>query len=111
MKLTRILGALALLLASAAFAQTSSTDHAGHHAASAPTASMTDGEVRRIDKAQAKLTLRHGPIANLDMPRMTMVFQVADPRMLETLKEGDKVRFVADKVNGVYTVTAIEAVK
>ena len=45
------------------------------------------------------------------MPAMTMVFKVADPRMLESLKDGDKVRFTAEKINGVYTVTAIEAAK
>lgn len=72
---------------------------------------MADGEVRKIDKAQAKITLRHGPIANLDMPGMTMVFKVADPKMLDTLNEGDKVKFSADKVNGAITVTAIEPVK
>ena len=70
---------------------------------------MTEGEVRRIDKAQGKLTLRHGPIANLDMPGMTMVFRVADPRMLDGLREGDTVRFSAERVNGTITVTAVEA--
>ena len=69
---------------------------------------MTEGEVRRIDKAQGKLTLRHGPIANLDMPGMTMVFRVADPRLLDTVREGDKVRFSAERVDGAITVTAIE---
>ncbi|HJV63657.1 MAG TPA: copper-binding protein [Albitalea sp.] len=69
---------------------------------------MTEGEVRRIDREQSKLTLRHGPIRSLDMPAMTMVFKVAEPRMLEGVKEGDKVRFTADRVNGALTVTAIE---
>ena len=72
---------------------------------------MADGEVRKIDKAQAKITLRHGPIVNLDMPGMTMVFKVADPKMLDTLNEGDKVKFSADKVNGAITVTAIQPVR
>ena len=72
---------------------------------------MTDGEVRKVDKEAAKLTLRHGRIENLDMPPMTMVFRVAEPKMLDGLKEGDRVRFVAEKVGGLYTVTAIEAAK
>jgi uncharacterized cupredoxin-like copper-binding protein len=72
---------------------------------------MADGEVRKIDKAQGKITLRHGPIANLDMPGMTMVFKVADPKMLDSLNEGDKVKFSADRVNGVITVTAIQPAK
>jgi Cu/Ag efflux protein CusF len=70
---------------------------------------MTDGEVRKVDQDQGKLTLRHGPIRNLDMPGMTMVFRVADPAMLEGLKDGDKVRFSADRLNGVITITALES--
>jgi Cu/Ag efflux protein CusF len=80
-------------------------------AAAAQTATLTDGEVRKVDKEAGKLTLRHGPIANLEMPGMTMVFRVVDPRMLDGLKEGDKVRFSADRVNGSIAVTAIEPAK
>ena len=69
---------------------------------------MADGEVRKVDKEAGKVTLRHGPIANLAMPGMTMVFKVASPKMLEGLKDGDKVRFTADRVNGAITVTTIE---
>ena len=79
--------------------------------AAAPAASavaMADGEVRKVDKAQARITLRHGPIASLDMPPMTMVFRVADPGLLDGVKEGDKVRFAAERVNGVITLTAVE---
>lgn len=63
------------------------------------------GEVTKIDKAQGKLTLKHGPIPNLDMPAMSMVFRVQDPQWLDQLKVGDRIRFDADKVNGQYTVT------
>nr|MCU0967754.1 copper-binding protein [Rubrivivax sp.] len=62
---------------------------------------------RKIDKAQGKLTLRHGEIKSLDMPPMTMIFRVADPAMLDRVAVGDKVRFDAAKVDGNYTVTAI----
>lgn len=65
------------------------------------------GEVRRIDKSNSKITLRHGPIKNLDMPAMTMVFQVREPALLEALKVGDKVRFSTESVNGAYFVTHI----
>ena len=111
----RLLTTTLIASASIAHAQTaaSTADHAAHHSAAASatpdTAAMTDGEVRRIDKAQGKVTLRHGAIQNLDMPPMTMVFKVADPKMLEGLKDGDKVRFNADRVNGAITVTAIES--
>ncbi len=115
MKLNRLVAVLGLTTAFGAFAQTvavPATDHAVHRPVSAASdATTTDGEVRRIDKAQGKVTLRHGPIASLDMPAMTMVFKVADTKMLDTLKEGDKVRFAADRVNGAITVTAIEAAK
>jgi len=86
-----------------------SADHAAHHSTAGTPA--TDGEVRKVDKEQGKLTLKHGPIANLDMPGMTMVFKVADPKMLDAVKEGDKVKFAADRVNGAITVTAIEVAK
>ena len=72
---------------------------------------MTEGEVRKVDMDNKKLTLKHGEIKNLEMPGMTMVFQVKDPAMLDKVKAGDKVRFTAEKVNGAYTVTAIEAAR
>ena len=75
----------------------------------APNAPLVDGEVRRIDKEQGKLTLRHGPIPNLDMGSMSMVFRVTDPKILDTLKQGDKVRFTAEKINGAFTVTSVQA--
>jgi Cu/Ag efflux protein CusF len=74
-------------------------------------AQTTEGEVRKIDKAAKKITLKHGEIKNLDMPPMTMAYQVKDAALLDKVKEGDKVRFIADKVGGTYTVTAIEAAR
>jgi Cu/Ag efflux protein CusF len=72
---------------------------------------MADGEVRKVDRDAKKITLKHGEIKNLDMPPMTMVFQVKDAAMLEAVKAGDKVRFSADKVGGAYTLTSIEKAK
>jgi Cu/Ag efflux protein CusF len=65
------------------------------------------GEVTKIDRAQARITLRHGEISNLDMPPMTMVFRVADSRLLDGVAVGDRVHFAAAKINGAYTVTAL----
>ena len=65
-------------------------------------------EVMKVDKSAAKITLKHGPIRNLDMDAMTMVFRVADPAMLDKVKAGDKVEFEADRVNGAITVTKID---
>lgn len=67
----------------------------------------TAGEVTKIDKAQAKITLRHGEIKNLEMPAMTMVFRVRDPKLLDSVAVGDKVRFAAEKLGGNFTVVAI----
>ena len=69
---------------------------------------LNPGEKRYRDKAVKKITLKHGPIPNLDMPGMTMVFQVSDPAILELVKAGDKVKFAADKVGDNYVVTKIE---
>jgi len=72
---------------------------------------LTEGEVRKVDKETKKITIRHGPIQNLDMPAMSMVFQVKDPAMLDQVKTGDKIRFRAEKVGTQYTVTHIESEK
>jgi Cu(I)/Ag(I) efflux system protein CusF len=74
-------------------------------------ADMTEGEVRKVDKPAARLTIRHAEIKNLDMPPMTMVFQVRDSGLLDKVKVGDKVRFQAEKSGTAYVVTAIEAAK
>ena len=72
---------------------------------------LNDGEVRKVDKDAKKITIKHGPLASLDMPAMTMVFQVKDPAMLEQVKAGDKVKFEAQKIGGAFTVTKIEPAK
>ena len=78
-------------------------------ATSAAATDMTEAEVRKVDLNAGKITLKHGPIKNLDMPPMSMVFQVKDPALLGPVKAGDKVRFTADKINGAYTVLTLEA--
>jgi Cu/Ag efflux protein CusF len=94
MKQTLLAMVAALALAAPVFAQT-----------------LSDGEIRRVDKEAKKLTIRHGPIPHLNMESMTMVFHVKDAAMLDQVKAGDKVKFAADKIGGNYTVTKIEAVK
>ena len=71
-------------------------------------ARMSEGEVRKVDSAAGKLTLQHGPLDNVDMPAMTMVFRIKDPAWLPQLKVGDKVRFIAQRVDGNLTITALE---
>lgn len=69
---------------------------------------MSHGVVRKIDRETGKITIKHGPLVNLGMPGMTMVFDAGNPAMLEGLKEGDAIRFVAERVNGTLTVTELE---
>lgn len=68
---------------------------------------QVDAEIRKIDLAAGKVTLRHGDIPNLDMPGMTMVFQVVHPAQLAGLKVGDKVWFRADMERGAYVAVDI----
>jgi Cu/Ag efflux protein CusF len=81
--------------------------------ASAPAAAaqdlpMVSGTVEKVDAATGKITIDHGPIPNLDMDSMTMVFRAQDPAMLKTVKPRDKIRFTADRVNGQITVLKIQ---
>jgi Cu(I)/Ag(I) efflux system periplasmic protein CusF len=66
------------------------------------------GTVEKVDTAQSKITIDHGPIKNLDMEAMTMVFRAQDPALLKGIKAGDKVQFTADRVNGQISVTSIK---
>jgi len=103
--LAAVLGAVLAVPASA------SNDHA-HHAAmpghkGAVSDRMTEGLVKKVDKSAGKLTLSHGPLPN-GMPAMTMVFRVKDAAWLDQLKAGDKVRFVAEQINGAMTVVQLQ---
>jgi Cu/Ag efflux protein CusF len=72
----------------------------------------SNGEVRKVDRDAQKITIKHGPLENLDMPAMTMVFQVRDPALLDKVKAGDKVKFEAVKeAGGAYVVKTIELAK
>jgi Cu(I)/Ag(I) efflux system periplasmic protein CusF len=98
----------ALLVSMAGFAGAQTT---GAPLASATSTDMAEGEVRKVDKENQKVTIKHGPLKNLDMPGMTMVFQVQNPSLLETVQAGDKVRFAADKIDGKFTVTKLEVAR
>jgi Cu(I)/Ag(I) efflux system protein CusF len=71
-------------------------------------AELADGEIRKVDKDNKKLTIKHGPLKSLDMPGMTMVFGVKEDAMLDQVQAGEKVRFQAEKIDGKIVVTAIE---
>jgi Cu(I)/Ag(I) efflux system protein CusF len=79
--------------------------------AKAPSAPLTAGEVKKVDREAKKVTIQHGPIENLKMPPMTMVFRVKDPAMLEGLEPGAKIRFRAEEAEGGYLVTRLQKTK
>ena len=104
--------ALALGAGGSAIAQ----QHADHHPApssanSASQAKLSQGQIKKVDKEAGKVTIKHGPLENLDMLAMTMVFRPKDPGMLEKVHVGDSIRFRAEKVDGVYTVTEYQPAK
>jgi Cu(I)/Ag(I) efflux system protein CusF len=74
-------------------------------------ASMADGQVTKVNAAENKITVRHGPIKSLDMDSMTMVFRVKDPAMTKQVKAGDKIKFEAERVDGQITITKMQKSK
>jgi Cu/Ag efflux protein CusF len=65
------------------------------------------GKIKKVDAKGKKVTIIHGPLENLDMPSMTMVFK-ADEALIAKMKEGQNIEFVADRVKGKLTVTAMK---
>jgi Cu/Ag efflux protein CusF len=108
----------ALAFALAATPALAASEH-NHGAMAAPAqqapvakAALVEGLVKKVDKAGAKVTLAHGPLLNLGMTMpMTMVFRVKDAAWLDQMKEGDKIRFSAENVNGAITVVQYEPAK
>lgn len=111
MKTSTLVYSIALsLFAASSFAQTAAPApaQAAVPAAKAVTTDMAEAEVRKVDKDAKKVTLKHGPIKNLDMPSMTMVFQVRDEKLFDKLVSGEKIKFTAEQLQGAFVVTAIE---
>jgi Cu(I)/Ag(I) efflux system protein CusF len=98
--------AASLMLSSVAGAYAQSTQ-----ASASTRQSMSSGEVKKVDKSAGKLTIKHGPLENLGMDAMTMVFRVKEPVTLDQVNVGDKIRFVAEEPNGQLTVTKLEKVQ
>jgi Cu(I)/Ag(I) efflux system periplasmic protein CusF len=109
MRKTPILVSLSLALAGAFGGQAFAASDAPVAAAAA--SSLTNGEIRKIDTAQGKVTIRHEAIQNLDMPPMTMVFRVGNPELLAKAQVGDKIQFRAENSGGAMVVTDIQRAK
>jgi Cu/Ag efflux protein CusF len=108
MKNTLILCAAVLAFSAASgFAQTAAPD-APSTAATPAAKEMAEAEVRKVDKEAKKVTLKHGPIKSLDMPSMTMVFQVRDEKLFDKLTVGEKIKFSAEQLQGAFVVTGVE---
>ena len=108
--LAPILIALSLALPISSLAQDNHMLHA-QAKATAPNVAWSEGIVRTIHKQDGQMTITHGPLVNLGMGKMTMTFRVKTPALFEGVKEGSKIRFVAESVNGELTVVALETVK
>jgi len=108
--LVPILAAFALAVPFSAPAQVNHMIHT-QAKATASNAAWTDGVVKTIYKQEGQMTIAHGPLVNLGMGKMTMTFRVKSPALFEGIKEGSKIRFVAESVNGELMVVALEAVK
>ncbi|KJK01509.1 RND transporter [Burkholderiaceae bacterium 26] len=108
-KCTPILASPALLAATPVFAAEAGSATAT--AAAPASEKMSHGEIRKVDTSAGKLTIKHGPLENLGMDGMTMVFRVKDPAMLEQVSVGDKIDFVAEQVNGALTVVKMQKSK
>jgi Cu/Ag efflux protein CusF len=75
-------------------------------------AQMVDGQVTKMDESAGKITIKHGPLKQFDMEEgMTMVFRAQDPAMLKSVKVGDKIKFMPERINGQFTVTKIQKAK
>ena len=100
-------GMTAVLNTPVAVASAAHEQHADHAATQTAEFGPDEGLVRKVDKEQGKLTIKHGPLTSVDMPAMTMVFRVKDAAMLDQVSAGDRVRLQVEKINGVFTVTGL----
>jgi Cu(I)/Ag(I) efflux system periplasmic protein CusF len=80
-------------------------------APAAKTDALSEGVVKKIDRQAGAVTIAHGPLVNLGMPPMTMTFRLKSPALIDGIKEGSRIQFVADNVNGELTVVALQAAK
>lgn len=110
-RLIVLLAASTLFSAGAALAAGEQVGTPKPEATAAASTDMVDGEVRKVDLENKKITLKHGEIKNLQMPGMTMVFQVKDAAMLSQVKAGDKVQFAAEKAGGALVITSLQLAK
>lgn len=81
------------------------------HPAPPSRVTMARGDVEKIDPQAGTITVRHGPVVNLRLPATTTVFRVKDRALISQVKQGDRINFSADEINGLLTVTRVELAK
>lgn len=110
----KLIASLSVIAALApVFAQAADHDmHAGHGAmhTQAAESALINGLVKKVDKAGGKLTISHDALPN-GMPAMTMGFKVKDASWLDKVKDGQKIRFASENINGAMTVVRLEVQK
>jgi len=104
----RLILSLLLALSLPAIAQ---HDHGAHKAGAMQAAPLSDGLVKKIDKAAGEVVIQHGQLDSIGMPPMTMAFGVADKAWLNKLKAGDKIRFAAEMKGSSPIVSRYEMAK
>lgn len=118
MKMNQLIAAAAAVLATGAFAMPalaagdmSGMDMSGMKMSSGGAAeshaALTDAEVKKVDAASGKITLKHGALENVGMPPMTMAFNAKDAAMLAEVHAGDKVKVRVENVNGTLTIVKL----
>lgn len=81
----------------------------GSTKSAAPTdTALADGVIQKVDRQAGMVTLQHGELKNVGMPPMTMAYKAKDAAMVNRAKEGEKVRFRLEDINGTYTITRLE---
>ncbi|RQR92604.1 MULTISPECIES: copper-binding protein [unclassified Burkholderia] len=118
MKMNQLIAAAATVLATGAFTMPalaagdmSGMDMSGMKMSSGGAAeshaALTDAEVKKVDAASGKITLKHGALENVGMPPMTMAFKAKDAAMLAEVHAGDKVKVRVENVNGTLTIVRL----
>ncbi|MGB3288620.1 MAG: copper-binding protein [Burkholderiaceae bacterium] len=70
---------------------------------------LDDGVVKKVDRQTGMVSIEHGELKNVGMPAMTMAYKAKDAAMVKQAKEGEKVKFRLENLNGTYTITVLES--
>ena len=106
-----VMAAVLFAISQGSVAGSPAVEHTLSSATSERAVSLTDGEIKKVDRDARQVTIKHGPLKNLGMPGMTMVFGVTDVSVLQSLNAGDKIKFAAGKVDGQIVVTKLNVQK